>query len=604
MSSRWSPFYKQLVVIVSLAACVWVIFRVEALWIPVILMLLLAYLVSLPVNAILHHTGWPRTFVAALVYLFVILLIVLTPALLLPRLVTLVRGFGITLANVIAQLLQAKPEPLFITPSLTLDPGILYAPINQWLTGILDPGAASTLNPQDLLFPFATRAAVFVRSAVSGVVTVFFVLVLSFYLVKDWTTISRFVMSRMPEPMLPELRRLWSELSRVWDAFVRGQIILGLTMGVVVWITMSILGVHNAPALGLLFFLGEFVPGVGPVVAGITGSLIALILGSTWLPLPNLWFAIVVALVYFLLGQIENMYIQPRVVGRRIALHPIVVILGALAGAQLAGILGILLAAPLIASVRVLFGYTYHKLADEAPFPPQEGQIDQRLFWDELLQRRPIGAVLFDLDGTLIETDDQIVDLVARRFRFLERLLPSNRRMDLARRWLMTSEILVNGLITLLDRLGLDGLLFRMDYRFRRWRGIREPENFVAVAGSSEMLHKLARRLPLAIVTSRSREEATAFLSQYQLDCLFAAVVTRDDVKRLKPHPMPVQAAATKLNVPVEACVLVGDTTVDVRAAKAAGALAVGVLCGFGEQLDLQAADLVIESSADLMRWL
>ena len=168
----------------------------------------------------------------------------------------------------------------------------------------------------------------------------------------------------------------------------------------------------------------------------------------------------------------------------------------------------------------------------------------------------------------------------------------------------MGSEELVNGIITLLDRLNLDSLLFRLNDTFHHWRGIRKPENFVALAGGPEMLRELAGRYRLAVVTSRSRREADAFLAQYDLGNLFYAVITRDDVRRLKPHPMPVAKAAEKLGVPVAQCVMVGDTEVDVRSAKAAGALAVGVLCGFGERNDFGDADLVIESTAQVGEWL
>jgi phosphoglycolate phosphatase len=367
---------------------------------------------------------------------------------------------------------------------------------------------------------------------------------------------------------------------------------------------MTILGVRNAPVLGLISGVLEFVPAIGPVIAAIPGILIALFLGSSWLPLPNIWFAVLVGFTYVLLQQFENLYLVPRVVGRRVRLHPAVVIVGALAGLQLGGVLGVLLAAPTIASARLLLGYTYRKLFDQEPFLAPEMPIDRSHFWKELVDERGVRAVLLDLDGTLIETDDETAANLTQRLRFLGRLVPQMQRRRLARRWLMGSEDLVNGFITLLDRLGLDGLLFRLDDTLHHWRGIRKPENFVAVAGCPEMLRALAQRYRLAVVTSRSRHEAQAFLAQYELLDLFHAVITRDDVRRLKPHPLPVSKAAEKLGVPPAQCVMVGDTEVDVRSAKAAGALSVGVLCGFGEMNDFGDADLVIESAAQLGDWL
>ena len=121
------------------------------------------------------------------------------------------------------------------------------------------------------------------------------------------------------------------------------------------------------------------------------------------------------------------------------------------------------------------------------------------------------------------------------------------------------------------------------------------------VDGSVEMLRDLDRQgLKLGVVTSRSREDAAAYLAQQGLGDLFWVVITRDDVRRLKPHPMPVEKAAEQLGLTPEQCVMVGDTNLDVRAARLAGALSVGVLCGFGAAEDLRDADLVLDSPAEL----
>ncbi len=80
----------------------------------------------------------------------------------------------------------------------------------------------------------------------------------------------------------------------------------------------------------------------------------------------------------------------------------------------------------------------------------------------------------------------------------------------------------------------------------------------------------------LGVVTSRSREDAVAYLAQQGLGDLFWVVITRDDVRRLKPHPMPVEKAAEQLGLVPEQCVMVGDTNLDVRAARLAGALVGG----------------------------
>ena len=87
------------------------------------------------------------------------------------------------------------------------------------------------------------------------------------------------------------------------------------------------------------------------------------------------------------------------------------------------------------------------------------------------------------------------------------------------------------------------------------------------------------------------RATAVHFLEQHGLTQLFDTVVASDDVRRLKPHPEPVQLAAANLGLEPAACVMVGDTTVDIHAAHAAGARSVAVLCGFGSERELSDAD-------------
>ena len=108
----------------------------------------------------------------------------------------------------------------------------------------------------------------------------------------------------------------------------------------------------------------------------------------------------------------------------------------------------------------------------------------------------------------------------------------------------------------------------------------------------------------LGVVTSRDRDEALMILQCSDLQPFIGAVVTREDTVRMKPHPMPIRLAAQQLGVAPEQCIMVGDTGVDIRSGKAAGALAVGVRSGFGEDRDFAEADLVLDTSAQLVTWL
>ena len=213
-----------------------------------------------------------------------------------------------------------------------------------------------------------------------------------------------------------------------------------------------------------------------------------------------------------------------------------------------------------------------------------------------------IQAILFDLDGTLIDTDQQVVIGLARRLSPVARFL--KRDPDrMARRLVMWAETPGNALFTVFDWLGLDDNLFAIGDTLRRWRGVSPRFGAPMTRGAIDVLRHLKPRYRLGIVTTRGRRDAEAFLTENRLNGTFETVVTRQSFHRLKPHPGPVELAARCLNLTPAQCVVVGDTAVDMRSAQAAGAWALGVLCGFGERDELKAAgaDVIVPDISDIL---
>ncbi|MCP4423905.1 MAG: HAD family hydrolase, partial [Chloroflexi bacterium] len=164
-----------------------------------------------------------------------------------------------------------------------------------------------------------------------------------------------------------------------------------------------------------------------------------------------------------------------------------------------------------------------------------------------------------------------------------------------------------NWLITLLDILHLDEPLTRLTDKLRRRRGVYPAEEFVLIPGVRELLLELNGRYPIALVTTRSRYHIDAFLEQFAEEtAVFQTTCGLQDTRRLKPHPAPVRLAAQRLGIPVENCLMIGDTTVDIKSARRAGAWSAAVLCGFGERGELEraGAHLVLDSTADLLNYL
>ncbi len=584
ISTEWSRTTKRLVVVGLIIIFLLLLYLFRALLPPVGIAVVLAYLLKPVADFVQRRTRLPRTLAVMVVYAVLLLLLSTIPVVVVPYAVNWVGWLSENLQQLADQLVGFLSQP-FSLMGYSLSLADMVGDIQGTL--------------QDLVQPFATQTVNLVLNVLSSLLWVISITVISFYLVKDADRLREFLDSVAPPGYTAELRDLREAVNQVWKAFFRGQVVLGIIIGLVVWITMSIVGLPQAGLMGLLAGLLEVIPTFGPILATIPAVLIAFFLGSVYLPLSNFWFTVLVLGIYIVIQQLENAYLVPRIMGRRMQLHPVVVFIGVLAGGLVAGTIGVLLAAPIAGTFRVLLRYVHAKLLGQDPFPPglvQPGEI----------YPGEIDAVLFDLDGTLVETDDEAVERLTRRLHRIRWFLPGRNAARAARRILMAAESPANSLLTLLDRLGLDDDVLDLSNRLGRWRGLDTPGTFRPVDGIAEALHDLGRRYHLAIVTTRSRLDAQAFLSQQGLDELFKVVVGREDTWRIKPHADPIRHAAKELGVPVERCLMVGDTQIDVLAARSAGARSVGVLSGFGEEkeLDRAGADLILRSASNLQNWL
>jgi HAD superfamily hydrolase (TIGR01509 family) len=159
-----------------------------------------------------------------------------------------------------------------------------------------------------------------------------------------------------------------------------------------------------------------------------------------------------------------------------------------------------------------------------------------------------------------------------------------------------------NALLGFADTLGIDDEMIGLIHWLSRHRRFK-PKHFLLIPGVDAMLEKLHGRYPMAVVSARDEEGTLAFLEQFDLVKYFDVIVTGLSAKHTKPYPDPILLAAQRMNVAPEACLMIGDTTVDIRAGKSAGAQAVGVLCGFGEEPELRkmGADLILPDTTKLL---
>lgn len=213
-----------------------------------------------------------------------------------------------------------------------------------------------------------------------------------------------------------------------------------------------------------------------------------------------------------------------------------------------------------------------------------------------------IQAICFDLDGTIVDTDDNYIERISRWLRPISLFLPNNNPETLARRIVMVVETPVNAALGLFDRFNLDEVLGPLLDNLHRSRGLAAVEEICLVPGARTTLERLAPHFPLAVATSRDRWSTASILEAESLNRFFQSVATARTTLRAKPHPQPIIWTADQLSVPPQSLLMVGDTTVDIRAGRAAGAQTVGVLSGFGERQELAdaGAHVIVERVLDL----
>lgn len=218
------------------------------------------------------------------------------------------------------------------------------------------------------------------------------------------------------------------------------------------------------------------------------------------------------------------------------------------------------------------------------------------------LNLKRIEAICFDVDGTLRDTDDQYAEKFERLLRPFRWMFKDRDHVPVARRLVMSLETPVNKVYALPDKVHLDDEVARMEAWLHRLRG-GKPEETTIIPGVSQMLDVLAAHYPLAVVSARGRRKTVEFLEQHHLLPYFSAIATGQSARYTKPMPDPIFWAAEQIGVDAVNCLMVGDTTVDIIAGKAAGTQTVGVLCGFGEseELEFHGADVILETTADLV---
>jgi predicted PurR-regulated permease PerM len=384
--SRWDRSTKRTVLVIMLVALVF-IFYISRPVIPMILIAaIMAYLFS-PIVGYAERLRIPRAASTIALYLLVIGALVLAPLIFIPTLIDQLRALSAfdvpgTARGVIGwanSTLQGLPETITIIGYQVPVGSVArqfqnngaqpqYAPSVNDILNAIQQTLSATTNVVSSTATIGINVVGTVFSTFLAILVTFFV---SLYMTMDAPRIQSYFHGLFPTSYRSELADLLRRIGLVWQSFLRGQLILGLVVGTFTWMALSIVGMPGALIFGILAGLLEVVPNLGPILAMIPAVITALIQGSDVLGpmgIDNIGFALITVGIYFLIQQLENNILVPRIIGDSINLHPIVVICAVAVGLSTGGILGALLAPPIVATFRVIGSYIHAKLLDYPPF--------------------------------------------------------------------------------------------------------------------------------------------------------------------------------------------------------------------------------------------
>lgn len=365
-SPTWSASSKRLVILILFLLGALAVYRIRTLLLPVGMAAILAYLIEPIARWLVTHIRLPRTLTIGIIYLLIVAALVSIPVSTITPIINQANNLILNTPRYVQQVGELFQEPIVVLDSIEIP--IDQLSLDQAFTSLSSNliGIVQTLGGQTL-----TIFGGIATATLSTVGWIILVLFLSFYMVKDHQKLLDAIINTTPTDYHHDVRQLINAINITWHAFLRGQLVLCVVVGVIFFIIALIIGLPNALILAIIAGLMELIPTFGPILAAIPAVLVAFFqANSSWVGsiMSPFWFGMLVLAIYGLIYQFENYYLVPRIIGHHLKLHPLVIIIGVLAGASVAGVLGILFAAPVLATARLILHYIYCKLTDREPF--------------------------------------------------------------------------------------------------------------------------------------------------------------------------------------------------------------------------------------------
>jgi predicted PurR-regulated permease PerM len=377
-SPKWAQNTKLMVISMAFVLGIVGIYLVRNVLAVAALAALIAFLVAPLIRLSVQHLKVPRGIALLIAYLIVFIGTI---------------GFGYLMTrSIVASIIELDPIGLVETMRVSLlervnaEGQLLVAGVTVDMTSVLDSLQTSVGTGGDSggividaeqaldylgtgLSSFRTILGIVTAMVTSAVITA----LVAMYLNADSVRLHDTTIANFPPGYERDGLQLMAEIKRVWRGYLYGQLVNSLITGTLVFLVLWAVGLPGAFLMGAIMVVLNMIPTFGPILAAIPGVFAALLSGSTrWPELENYWFALIVIGIYLVVVQLQANIIAPKVMGTAVRLRPAIVLIGLMIGFQVGGLLGSLLAVPVIASLRDVAVYVWRKLIDADPWPEDD----------------------------------------------------------------------------------------------------------------------------------------------------------------------------------------------------------------------------------------
>ena len=362
-SPKWNSTIKIIVGLTAAGLLIAMLIYFRSIIGPLLLAFILVYLLH-PVASFLNtHTRFSWRTSTNLIYIVLLILVIITSTLTSLAAIQQIQS----LIKVIERFVNDLPKLIDSLSSQVIIIGPYTFDFSQFTDlGQLGDQMISTL--QIVIGRAGTVVGTLASATASLIGWGLFVLVISYFVLVD--------IGKVPSPQnfinIPgysyDIQRISKYMGRIWNAFLRGHLAIVFMVIISYSILLTILGVRYAFALALLAGLARFVPYIGPAITYIVMGLVTIFQGGNYFNLEPIYYTILVIGLSIIMDQVYDNLVAPRIMGRSLGVHPAAVLVVAIIAANLIGLIGLLLAAPVLASVNLVGRYTIRKMLDHDPW--------------------------------------------------------------------------------------------------------------------------------------------------------------------------------------------------------------------------------------------